>query len=579
MFSLNDLMPVAPNGSTSRTDHTGRGSRRKQFLTLWHRPLRKRTIGSPRPFPHPTRQVPVVIRFTPVALVAILLAGSPAPAPAADTDLARKLEAVMDGPDFKLAHWGVLVVDAKTGEEVYARSADKMFAPASVTKLFTTAAALAAFGADHKFETPVYAIGERTKDGALKGDLVLVAKGDLAFGGRCESDGKLMFRNGDHTYANSGLMECEVCNGDPVAALAGLAKQVKDAGITEVRGEVLIDDRLFSRTRSTGSGPEVVSPVVLNDNVLDLVVTPGEKKGDPAKVTVTPASKLVTVDADLETGGKLDAAAVVWSQVSPGQFVVRGRVPVGGKPVVRILPIDDPVGFARSLFVEELRKAGVKVSAAVARPAPVPLPAPTAYAGLKPVAVHTSAPLGEALKITLKVSHNLYASTLPCLVAAKAGKTELVDGLKAQRRFLKGLGVDVETVSFGGGAGGSGVDLVTPRATVQLLQGLAKRPDWAEYKSWLPVLGEDGTLAEAVDKDSPARGHVVGKTGTYVLLDTMNNRPFLKSKALAGAMTTKGGRELLYVMMVNDVPLQPGGTASRVGKVLGRLCEIVYEGL
>ena len=49
------------------------------------------------------------------------------------------------------------------------------------------------------------------------------------------------------------------------------------------------------------------------------------------------------------------------SQIAPGQFVVRGRVPAGGKPVVRILPVDDPVGFARSLFIEELRKAGVFV--------------------------------------------------------------------------------------------------------------------------------------------------------------------------------------------------------------------------
>lgn len=499
--------------------------------------------------------------------------------PAADAELARKLEAVMDAPEYKRAHWGALFVDAKTGETLYARAEHRLLAPASVTKLFSTAAALVAFGADHRFDTPVFAAGERTPAGVLKGDLVLVAQGDPAFGGRCRTDdGKLLFRNADHTYANSGLMASEVCDGDPLAALKGLATQVKAAGIAEVAGEVLIDDRLFARTRSTGSGPEAVSPMILNDNVIDVIVTPGDNPGDPTTVKTQPLSKLVNVDAAVETAGKQDAATVMWSQVAPGQFAVRGRVPAGGKPVVRILPVDDPVGFARSLFVEELRKAGVKVAAAVARPGPATLPPVSLYTTAKPVAVHTSAAFGEALKVTLKVSHNLYASGLPCLLAAKNGKTTLEDGLRVQRRLLRGLGVDVEDVAFGGGAGGSGVDFVTPRATVQLLQGLAKRKDWAEYKSWLPVLGVDGTLADAVGEDSPARGHVSAKTGTYVLIDTLNGRPFLKSKALAGVMTTKGGRELLFAVMVNDLPLPPGGAASRVGKVLGNLCEIVYEG-
>src|SRR5579884_3945986 len=75
-------------------------------------------------------------------------------------DLAAKIGAVIDGPDYKEARWGILVVDAKTGKALYERDADRLFMPASVTKLYTCAAALAAFGADHRFETPVYRRGE-----------------------------------------------------------------------------------------------------------------------------------------------------------------------------------------------------------------------------------------------------------------------------------------------------------------------------------------------------------------------------------------------------------------------------------
>ena len=64
------------------------------------------------------------------------------------------------------------------------------------------------------------------------------------------------------------------------------------------------------------------------------------------------------------------------------------------------------------------------------------------------------------------------------------------------------------------------------------------------------------------------RGH--GEAG-------LNGRSLLRSKALAGVMTTKSGRELTLAIFVNDVPLPPAVGPSREGKVLGKLCEIIYE--
>jgi D-alanyl-D-alanine carboxypeptidase/D-alanyl-D-alanine-endopeptidase (penicillin-binding protein 4) len=80
-----------------------------------------------------------------------------------------------------------------------------------------------------------------------------------------------------------------------------------------------------------------------------------------------------------------------------------------------------------------------------------------------------------------------------------------------------------------------------------------------------------------VKGDSPARGKVRAKTGTYVWHDAMNDRGMLRSKALAGIMTTAGGRELTLAMFVNDVPLPKEVTSSREGQVLGKLCEIIYQ--
>ena len=75
-----------------------------------------------------------------VAVVALLFATLPV---LAADPLAKKLEAVMDGPEYKRSHWGVLVIDAKTGEAVYERNADKLFVLASCSKLFSTSAVLA----------------------------------------------------------------------------------------------------------------------------------------------------------------------------------------------------------------------------------------------------------------------------------------------------------------------------------------------------------------------------------------------------------------------------------------------------
>src|SRR6185369_1913344 len=151
-------------------------------------------------------------------------------------------------------------------------------------------------------------------------------------------------------------------------------------------------------------------------------------------------------------------------------------VPLGAKPRVLIFPVEEPAGFARALFIEALRREGIEVQASPLQASRGELP--PRGAPHERVAEFESPPLSEAIKVTLKVSHNLYASTLPLLVASYDAKHRfpktLAGGMRAQRAFLKELGVDVETISFGGGAGGSQADMVTPRATVQLLRAMQK---------------------------------------------------------------------------------------------------------
>ncbi|HEY3789315.1 MAG TPA: D-alanyl-D-alanine carboxypeptidase, partial [Urbifossiella sp.] len=229
--------------------------------------------------------------------------------------------------------------------------------------------------------------------------------------------------------------------------------------------------------------------------------------------------------------------------------------------------------------IETLRRNGVKANAPLTLPlaANAILPPRNAYNQFPVVASLVSAPLKDSLAVTLKVSHNLYASTLPNLIAVSRGGSTVDQGLRAERRILKELGVDENAIAFGGGAGGERADHVSARAVVQLLQGMSKREDWPAYKSGLPILGVDGTLADVVKPDSLARGKVLAKSGTLVWADTANDRLIVTSKALAGIMNTKSGTPLYFAMMVNNVPLPKGVNAGREAKMLGKLCEIIYE--
>src|SRR5437879_5374692 len=71
----------------------------------------------------------------------------------------ERIDQIVNGENYRQAHWGLLVVDSQTGETVYSHNADRLFMPASVTKLFSVAAALGILGADYRFLTPVYRRG------------------------------------------------------------------------------------------------------------------------------------------------------------------------------------------------------------------------------------------------------------------------------------------------------------------------------------------------------------------------------------------------------------------------------------
>src|SRR3954463_1086590 len=112
------------------------------------------------------------------------------------------ITAIIEGKRYSFARWGIHVEDRETGETVYDLNGGERFLAASTTKLYPSAAALAAYGADYRFETPIYRTSAIGSGGTLTGDLILVASGDPTMGGRTTPDGAIDFTPFDHIYAN-----------------------------------------------------------------------------------------------------------------------------------------------------------------------------------------------------------------------------------------------------------------------------------------------------------------------------------------------------------------------------------------
>jgi D-alanyl-D-alanine carboxypeptidase/D-alanyl-D-alanine-endopeptidase (penicillin-binding protein 4) len=452
---------------------------------------------------------------------------------------------VMKQPQYDNARWSIAVSDLDTGEVLIDLDGDKMAEPASVTKTYSVGAAWLKWGPDHLITTPVKRTGE-VSGGTLDGDLVLVGMGDITLGGRTKPDGTIDYTNLDHNDANP-LPGATLTTEDPLAGLDDLAAQVKASGIDTVGGDVVVDDRLFHGTLAG----EPISPIVVNQNLIDILVTPGAV-GEPAAITMTPAVAPWQVVSQVKTVAEgTDASISNPESTQPGQITLDGTIAAGSEPVLKVYALEDPATFARTAFIEALGRAGVAVGAdPTAANSTVALATQDAIAALPSVAEFDSVPLSEQATYILKISYNRGAQTYVCLLAAAAGVDDCSTGISEVGKLWADAGLDIEDASLVDGSGLNG-NFVTPANAVAVQTIMAGRPDAERWKATLPILGVDGSLSD-VQAGSPAAGKVSAKTGTLVGGDELNDRFRLNTKALAGVMETAGGRNLAFAIIMNQ---------------------------
>jgi D-alanyl-D-alanine carboxypeptidase/D-alanyl-D-alanine-endopeptidase (penicillin-binding protein 4) len=429
--------------------------------------------------------------------------------------------------------WGLLVADAKTGEVLFEQNADRYFVPASNMKLFTTALALATLGRDYRFRTTLEALSEPSSEGRLEGPLFLVGRGDPNLSNR-----KLPYG------------QKEEFDGPPERAIGELADSLVARGVKEISGDIIGDDTYFPRERYP-NGWEIddmvweygaaISAIVVDDNTVQLTLTPGEKAGDHVDAAVNPFTPEFVVDNEVVTSAAgLKADLTLRREPGSNLVTVSGTLPAKGNPRHLTLAIQEPALHAAAMLKRLLEERGVKVEG-MARSLSLPPATPTGQARMV-LAEHLSIPLGQSVRLVNKISQNLHTEMLLRTAARQKGSWGTPEELvNFAAEFYALAGIPPGDVVQTDGSGLSRHDLVTPRALVALLLYAQRQPWFADYYDSLPVAGVDGTLEDRM-RNSIATGRLRAKTGSVEHVRTRSGYAELPS-----------GKRLVFSFMSNNM--------------------------
>src|SRR6266404_1839048 len=471
---------------------------------------------------------------------------------AANRKFSERADALLTSTPASKGEWGLLIVDAETGETLYELNADRYFVPASNMKLFTTALALAKLGPDYRFHTTLETHGTVSPEGLLNGDLYLVGRGDPNLSNR------------KFPYDLK-----EEFDGAPEKVLAELADALVAKGVKEISGDVIGDDSYFPR-EPYPSGWEIddmvweygaaVSAIVVDDNTVTLTLTPGDSAGAPVQAVVAPGTPDFIVQTAVVTSAAEKKSDLPLTREPNSKIVViRGTMPAHSAPRKLVLAIHDPAEHAAALLARLLAERGVKVVGTVRS---MHIPDAAGAAPRAVLAEHVSVPLGDSVKLVNKISQNLHTEML---LRAAARSTAVwntpEDLMKFPADFYAAAGIAPGDVIQTDGSGLSRHDLVTPRAIVALLKYAQGQPWFAPYFASLPVAGVDGTL-ETLMKNTASAGRMHAKTGSVEHVRTRS-----------GFVDTPGGRRLIFSFLSNN----QGGKNHEASDALDGLCLAMIE--
>ncbi|MBO9411467.1 MULTISPECIES: D-alanyl-D-alanine carboxypeptidase/D-alanyl-D-alanine-endopeptidase [unclassified Ruegeria] len=391
------------------------------------------------------------------------------------------------------------VADAQTGVELEAVGGDLGLPPASVAKALTALYALDVLGPEFRFETKLVADGT-IENGVLNGDLILVGGGDP-------------------------LLDTD--------ALATMAANLREVGITEVRGAFKVYDGALPYVFSIDPGqPDhlgyspSISGISLNFNRVHFE---WKRAGTNYDVTMDARSARYKPAVDMATMWVEARKAPIYTYEASARqdrwTVARAALGNGG---ARWLPVRKPALYAGDVFRTLARSNGIVLDRVqVTRQAPVGLA----------LVVHNSDQLDSILRGMLKYSTNITAEMVG-MTASRARGAELqslTDSADEMNLWAaETYGVDGVAMVDHSGLGDA--SRIAPSALVKMLVA-------AQKSGALRPLLKRFNLTDSQGR--PVKNHPIkvdAKTGTLNFVS-----------GLGGFITTPDGSELAFAIFTADV--------------------------
>ena len=403
-----------------------------------------------------------------ILLINIVTAGD-----SVDKKIAALIHNYQKQPYLKHAQWSLSAIYIDDGSPIIDYQSEQSLAPASGLKLFTSSEALDILGEDFTCDTKLFYDGI-FKSGTLNGNIYIVGGGDPTLGSD-QVDGSLSL---------DSLMDTWVV-------------AIQSKGISKINGSIIADPLLFDEMTVPdnwnwidignyyGAG---VSALNINDNLYHLVFKPASGPGQPAEVLRTEPEIPDLQFINHILTGKSGSGDNGYIYCAPGQFsaVLRGTVPAGESEFKIKGSIPDPPLFSAQELHRSLIGHGIAITNS-----PSVLKSIQDYDPDKLIHTTKSPPLKDIVYIINKRSFNLYAETLPKLLAVNEGKTgTLENGLKIIQEWLETNNIFTEGFEMSDGCGLSRSNMITTRAMVELLRYMKSRPVFNALYQSMGVAGD-----------------------------------------------------------------------------------------
>ncbi len=425
---------------------------------------------------------------------------------------------------------GIKIIDPANGKTLYELNADNLYTPASNNKIYTAAAAYHFLGSEYRFTTGIWV------------DSTVIA------GGKCN---RLVLKaGGDPDFSLSEL-----------DSLATIVSEQISAIDTIIIDNTILDATYWGEGWMWDEGSwwyaAQIDAMSLNDNCIDIDITPGEISGPPV-IHINPATEYVTINNwALSTDDTTDLEDLSikrhWWEFS-NQIDITGELLVTEERDTLYRNIHNPALFTGNVFKELLVDKGILVSS--------PVRMDTLPSHFIELTAHKSKPLPAVIENFLKASDNLSGELLVKTIGRQESDSQgnWNNGLTAVKTFINdSVGIDTTAMRMADGSGVSRYNLTSPTQLVHILNYVHQQDYSQLYMDALPIAGIDGTLENRME-ESAATGKILAKTGTLS-----------GASSLSGFAFRPNGKPLIFSIMVNGYT----GSSYPIRSLQDEICKIL----